>query len=103
MRPRTAHAARLLASAAVAVVLALSAAGCTTTGSDTTGSIAATDTPRSDAEWRRSLDVWSARYHENPEHGDRPGLCPRFTGYRSARPGGRRARAGFDPQSAQHA
>ena len=70
MRPRTAHAARLLASAAVAVVLALSAAGCTITGSDTTGSIAATDTPRSDAEWRRSLDVWSARYHENPEDAD---------------------------------
>jgi Flp pilus assembly protein TadD len=70
MRPRTAPAARLLASAAVAVVLALSAAGCATTGGDTTGSIAASDTPRSDADWRRSLDVWGARYRENPEDAD---------------------------------
>ncbi len=53
MRPRTARAARLLASAAVVAVLALSAAGCKTTGDDTTGSIGATDTPRSDADWRQ--------------------------------------------------
>jgi Flp pilus assembly protein TadD len=65
MRPRTARAARLLASAAVMAVLALSAVGCKTTGDDTTGSIGATDTPRSDADWRRSLEVWGARYHEN--------------------------------------
>jgi len=66
MRPRTARAARLLASAAVVAVLALPAAACKTTGDDTTGSIGATDTPRSDADWRRSLEVWGTRYRENP-------------------------------------
>ena len=70
MRPRTARAARLLASAAIAAVLALSVAGCTTTGNDTTGSIGATDAPRSDADWRRSLDVWGSRYRDNPGDAD---------------------------------
>lgn len=70
MRPRTARAAHLLASAAVAGVLALSLAGCKTTGDDTTGSIGATQTPRSDAEWRRSLDTWGARYRDNPSDVD---------------------------------
>ncbi|HSP49584.1 MAG TPA: hypothetical protein VLN61_05235 [Pseudolabrys sp.] len=65
MRPRTARAARLLASAA----LAMSAAGCKTTG-DITGSIGASNAPRSDTEWRRSLEVWGARYRENPNDAD---------------------------------
>lgn len=64
--PRPALAARLFASAAVATVLALSVAGCKTTGDDITGSIAAPETPRTDAEWRRSVDVWGAHYRENP-------------------------------------
>lgn len=70
MRPRTPRAARLLASAAVVAVLALSVAGCKTTGDDTTGSIGATDTPRNEADWRRSLDVWGTRYRANPNDAD---------------------------------
>ncbi len=70
MRPRPADAARLLASAAVATVLALSAAGCTTTGGDTTGSIGARETPRSEAGWRKSLDYWAGRYRDNPGDAD---------------------------------
>jgi Flp pilus assembly protein TadD len=66
MRPKPARAARLVASAAVVAVLALSAAGCKTAGDDTTGSIGAANTPRSDAEWRRSIEIWGARYRENP-------------------------------------
>jgi len=66
MRPRTARAAHLLASAAIAAVLALSVAGCKTTGDDITGSIGARTAPRSDADWRRSLDTWATRYRENP-------------------------------------
>jgi Flp pilus assembly protein TadD len=66
MRPRTARAARLLASAAVAAVLALPVAGCKTTGDDITGSVGSSSAPRSDTEWRHSLDVWGARYRENP-------------------------------------
>jgi Flp pilus assembly protein TadD len=59
------RAARLLASAAVAAVLTLSVAGCKTTGDDTTGSIGSANTPRSDAEWRQSLDIWGKRYRED--------------------------------------
>ena len=66
-RPRTARAARLLASAVVAAVLALSVAGCKTTGDDITGSIAASNAPRSEADWRRQLEVWGARYREKPD------------------------------------
>ena len=66
-RPRTARTVRLLASAAVAAVLALSVAGCKTTGDDITGSIAASNAPRSDADWRRQLEVWGARYREKPD------------------------------------
>jgi Flp pilus assembly protein TadD len=66
MRPRTARAAHLLTSAAVAAVLVLSVAGCKTTSDDITGSIGTSNTPRSDADWRRSLDTWATRYRENP-------------------------------------
>jgi Flp pilus assembly protein TadD len=66
MRPRTAHAARLLASAAIAAVLALSVAGCKTTGDDITGSIGKSDPPRTEAEWRQSLDLWACRYRDKP-------------------------------------
>src|SRR5476649_2050524 len=61
MAIRTERVARLLASAAIAAVLALSVAGCKTMGDDTTGSIAA-NTPRNDAEWRQSLEIWGSRY-----------------------------------------
>lgn len=70
MRPRTALAARLLASVAVAAVLALSVAGCKTMGDDVTGSIGAPAAPHSDADWRRALEVWGARYRENPNDAD---------------------------------
>jgi len=60
---RAHRASRLLGSVAIAAVLALSSAGCKTTGSsDTTGSIGGSDTPRSDSEWRQSLEVWGKRY-----------------------------------------
>ncbi len=60
------RAARLLASAAVAAVLVLSVAGCKTTSDDVTGSIGSS-APRSEAEWRRSLEVYGARYRANPD------------------------------------
>src|SRR5450755_1456364 len=70
MRPRTARAAHLITSAAVAAVLALSVAGCKTTSDDITGSIGTSNAPRSDADWRRSLDTWATRYRENPNDAD---------------------------------
>jgi Flp pilus assembly protein TadD len=68
--PRPALAARLIASAALAAVLALSVAGCKTTGDDITGSIGTPAAPRSDADWRSALDVWGARYRQNPNDVD---------------------------------
>ena len=61
-------AARLLSSAAFAAVLALSAAGCTTTRpGDVTGSIGSPRQPTTEAEWRRVGDAWGERYHANPK------------------------------------
>ncbi len=58
--------ARLLASAALAALLAATVAGCKTTQSqDTTGSLASTS--RSDADWRREVETWGARHRENPD------------------------------------
>jgi len=65
MRPENTRPVQLLASAAVAALLALSVAGCKTLGDDTTGSIG-TSAPRTDADWRHALDVWGARYRANP-------------------------------------
>jgi Flp pilus assembly protein TadD len=62
---RTDRVARLLASAAVAALLALPLAGCKTSGDDITGSVGGTNTPKGDAEWRQSLDVWGKRYRED--------------------------------------
>ena len=60
-------AARLFASAAFAAVLAVSLGGCKTTGDDLiTGSVTAPQAPRTDAEWRRSAEIWGAHYRENP-------------------------------------
>jgi Flp pilus assembly protein TadD len=57
----------LLASAAVAALLALSTGACTTAGGgDITGSIRGSDTPRSDTEWRQQIDVLAERYRDNP-------------------------------------
>jgi Flp pilus assembly protein TadD len=70
MRPRTARATRLLVPAAAVAMLALSVAGCKTTGHDITGSVGASNAPRSDADWRRSLELWGARYRENPANPD---------------------------------
>jgi Flp pilus assembly protein TadD len=67
---KTGRAARLLGSVAVAAVLALSVAGCKTMGEDTTGSIGVANTPRSDAEWRQSLDTWGKRYREDASDRD---------------------------------
>lgn len=67
---RTNRTGHLLASAAIAAVLALSLAGCKTTG-DTTGSIGASaSAPRSEADWRKALDVWGARYREDPSNAE---------------------------------
>jgi Flp pilus assembly protein TadD len=62
-------AARLLSSAALVAVIALSVAGCTTTGSsgDVTGSITPMNRPATDAEWRRVAAAWGERYRADPK------------------------------------
>jgi Flp pilus assembly protein TadD len=69
MRPERLSAIRILTSAALAVALALSVAGCETTSGDITGSIGSLGTPQAphtDAQWRQYAKVWGARYHDNP-------------------------------------
>ena len=67
MRSMIQSSARLLSAVSLAAVLALGASGCTTMpSSDVTGSIATADTPRSEAEWRREMEVAGARYRADP-------------------------------------
>ena len=70
--PPRATVARLLASAVAVSVLALSVAGCSNIGApETTASITKADTaPRTEAEWRRALETFGARYRENPGDAD---------------------------------
>jgi Flp pilus assembly protein TadD len=59
--------ARLFASAALVAVLAATAAGCSTTGiTDTTGSIGAKATPRSQGDWRHLAETWGQRHRADP-------------------------------------
>src|SRR5262245_11028606 len=63
MRSMTHRSARLLVSASLAALLTLYAAGCTDGfKSDITGSVSTPDQPRSEAEWRREMEVAGARY-----------------------------------------
>jgi Flp pilus assembly protein TadD len=61
---------RLLASAALAGVLALSVAGCKTTRStEATGSIER-GAPRSDSQWRSESQAWGERYRSDPRNAE---------------------------------
>ena len=64
--------AQLLASAAVAAALALSAGGCSNIGPrETTASVSAANaTPAGPDDMRRSIDTLGARYQQNPNDAD---------------------------------
>jgi Flp pilus assembly protein TadD len=68
MRRSPGRTARLFACVALLGGIAMTAAGCVTTGlSEITGSVAAAPaTPRSDADWRRIAEEQGARYRANP-------------------------------------
>jgi Flp pilus assembly protein TadD len=71
MRRRPRPTVRLIACAVLLGGIALTAAGCVTTGSnETTGSIAAPAGPRSEADWRRAAEGLGARYRANPSDPD---------------------------------
>lgn len=55
---------RLLTSAALAALLALSAGGCASRGTDITGTAGA-PVVASEADWRREAQVWGERYGKN--------------------------------------
>ena len=58
---------RLLASVALAAVLAFSIAGCKTTQPmETAGTLGIASPPRGEADWRRSAEAWGDRYRANP-------------------------------------
>src|SRR5437870_5686710 len=58
--------ARLLARVSLAALLAAAAAGCSTTPTDTTGSITTPAAPRSQEDWRREMNAWGQRYRADP-------------------------------------
>jgi len=67
MRHSMGRTARCLACAAVLGCVAISAAGCVTTGhGDSKSTTAAISTPTSDADWRRESDALGERYRANP-------------------------------------
>jgi Flp pilus assembly protein TadD len=73
MHPSAARVVHLFSSAALATMLALTAAGCSLTGGggDTTGSIGTAQAPRGgDADWQRAVEVWGNRYREKPSDVD---------------------------------
>jgi Flp pilus assembly protein TadD len=71
MRQRPGRTARLLSSAAIICCVAVTASGCVTDGlTETTGSIAATAAPRTDADWRQESEHQGARYRANPHDAD---------------------------------
>jgi Flp pilus assembly protein TadD len=67
MRPTRSRFARLLSTAAIVTLVGAAAAGCQTTHStDTTGSIALAPAGHSEADWRRDIEVYGAKYRANP-------------------------------------
>ncbi len=72
--------------ASIAILAAFTMAGCQTTRTaDTTGSIGS-PTTRSEADWRRDVDGWGARYRsdpKNPEAGVNYAQALRATGQRA--------------------
>jgi Flp pilus assembly protein TadD len=72
MRRSPSRTARLLASAALLGCVALTTAGCVTTGNNSglTASVAASAPPRTDAEWRSEAITQAARYRSNPTDPD---------------------------------
>src|ERR1700682_5613804 len=77
--------ARLLASAAVAAILAVGLGGCETT-SDIPGSLPPKAETGPDADPRRSVEVYGERYRANPKDADaalRYGQALRATAQRS--------------------
>jgi Flp pilus assembly protein TadD len=77
--------ARLLSSAAVAAILAVSLGGCQTM-SDITGSVTAKAETSPDSDPRRSVEVYGERYRANPKDADaglRYGQALRATGQRT--------------------
>jgi Flp pilus assembly protein TadD len=69
MRHRFDRTARFLASAAVIGCVAISAAGCVTTGTGNTRAVAS-NAPTTDADWRREADALGERYRTTPSDPD---------------------------------
>jgi Flp pilus assembly protein TadD len=58
---------RRFAPVAYAAAVSIAVTGCqTTVPTETTGSLAMAATPRGEADWRRSAEVWGDRYRANP-------------------------------------
>ena len=93
---RTRSPVRFVLTASIVAVVAATAGGCSSITSianrDVTGSVsptaaaATTSAQRSEADWRKDIDVYSARYHNNPKDAEaalRFGTALRATGQRA--------------------
>ena len=62
--------ARLLASVALLTAVAAAATGCASTGSsqwpESSGPFASAQAPRTEADWRKEMETWGARYRAQP-------------------------------------
>jgi len=62
---------RIFATTSLVALLAAGAGGCSTfRPGETTGSIARVDEPQTDADWRKSAEVYGDRYRANPKDAD---------------------------------
>jgi Flp pilus assembly protein TadD len=90
---RTQSPIRFVLAASIVAIMAASAGGCSSiAGRDITGSIttptatASASVPRSEADWRRDLDVYGQRYRSDPKDAEaalRYGAALRGTGQRA--------------------
>jgi Flp pilus assembly protein TadD len=62
--------ARFLASVALSAAVAAAVAGCASTGSsqwpESSGPFASAPAPRTEADWRKEMETWGARYRAKP-------------------------------------
>src|ERR1700761_6561860 len=78
---------RIFATASLVAMLAAGAGGCSTLHpGDVPGSIARSDEPQTDADWRKNVDAYGERYRANPKDAEaalRYGQALRANGQRA--------------------
>lgn len=78
---------KFVLTASIVAIMAAGAGGCSSIGGrDITGSVASNAAPQSEADWRKSIDVYGERYRANPKDAEAAlhyGQALRATGQRA--------------------